>query len=84
MVTSVTPAASATSRCVLFSPFVTHATYDAAAANPMGSLPDEIFKSSALCKILVAFLFAFSDNPALLAILAIHLTGSTTEFSFPI
>ena len=26
IVTSVTPAASATSRCVLFSPFVTHAT----------------------------------------------------------
>ena len=31
-----------------------------------------------LCKIFVAFLFVFSDNPALLAILEIQLTGSTT------
>jgi len=57
----------------LFSPSVTHATYSAAAANPIGSFPAEILSSSAVCKIFVAFLFVFSDNPALLAILEIQL-----------
>src|ERR671919_1761896 len=78
IVTSVTPAASATSFWVLFSPFITQATYNAAAASPIGSLPAEILPSSAFFRISRALRFVFSDRPALLAILATHFTGSTT------
>ena len=40
MVTSVTPAISATSRWVFLSPKRTDAMYNAAAATPVGPLPD--------------------------------------------
>ena len=40
IVTSVTPATSATSLCVLFSPCIRAETYKAAAAMPVGPLPE--------------------------------------------
>lgn len=58
MVTSVTPAETAISFCVLFSPFITHDRYSVA-ANPVGSLPAESSIFAAWSKISTAFLFVF-------------------------
>src|SRR3989338_6356520 len=55
MVTSVTPATSATSRCVLFSPCNKLETYKAAAAIPVGPLPEVSSISRAISKISTAF-----------------------------
>lgn len=46
--TSVTPATSATSRCVLFSPLMSAATYSAAEAMPVGPRPEV---NSTLCAL---------------------------------
>ncbi len=54
MVTSVMLAASAKSRCDLFSTFLRQERYNAAAANPIGFFPDEVLFSSAFLRILIA------------------------------
>ena len=72
MVTSVTLAACAMSRCVLSSAFFTHERYRAAAARPMGSLPADTSLFWACFSTLIAYRFVFSAMPMRLAILETH------------
>lgn len=53
--TSVTPATSATSLCVLFSPCINAATYNAAAAIPVGPRPEVNSSFCASSRISTAF-----------------------------
>src|SRR3984957_6419720 len=78
IVTSVTPAASATSLWVFSSPSRVQETYRAAAARPMGSLPAEILACSAFFRISRALLLVFSVSSARDAIRETHLLGATT------
>src|SRR2546426_9591997 len=78
IVTSVTPAASATSFCVMSSPSRVQATYKAEAASPIGSFPAEILSCDALKRISRALRCVLSVIPALDAILDTHLDGSAT------
>ena len=67
MVTSVTPATSATSLCVLFSLLIKAATYKLAAAIPVGPLPDVNSEFSAFSSISTALLCVSGANLSALA-----------------
>ena len=69
MVTSVTPAISATSLWVFLSPSKTDAIYNAAAATPVGPLPEVNHLSIAFSMISIALDWASPDKPTSLATL---------------
>src|SRR3989344_7013049 len=83
IVTSVTPAMSATSLCVLFSLLIKAATYNEAAAIPVGPLPEVNSELSAISKISTDFDCVSADNFNAEANLGMYSTGLLGRILMP-